>query len=156
MKRVIISATLLAVALSITAVHAEEKAMEQKIKKQTNCPVMKDNPINEKLYVDVEGKRIYVCCEGCIAPIKADPKKYIKQLEAQGITVEKVIKEQTHCPVMTDNPISKDLYVDAEGKRIYVCCNACIATVKADPRKYIKQLEDEGITLAESPKKTEV
>ena len=154
MKRIIISATLLAVAISISAGHAEKKAAEETITKQTTCPVMRGNPINEKLYVDVEGKRIYVCCNACIAKVKADPKKYIKQLEDQGITVEKVIKEQTLCPVMKDNPISKDLHVDAEGKRIYVCCNACIKVVKEDPKKYIKQLEEQGITLAESPKKT--
>ncbi|MBN2684610.1 MAG: hypothetical protein JXR40_04980 [Pontiellaceae bacterium] len=154
MKRVIISATLLAVALSISAVHAEEKAVEQNVKKQTNCPVMKDNPINEKLYTDVEGKRIYVCCEGCIAPIKADPIKYIKQLEAAGITLEAAPVPQTNCPVMTKNPIDKKLFIEAEGKRIYVCCNMCIKMVKEDPAKYIKQLEEQGITLAKSPKET--
>ena len=32
---------------------------------QTTCPVMKKNKINQKLYVDVNGYRIYVCCGGC-------------------------------------------------------------------------------------------
>jgi YHS domain-containing protein len=155
MKRGIISATLLVIALSIPTAHAEEKTEEQKVKKQTNCPVMTDNPINEKLFVDVEGKRIYVCCNTCLKIAKEDPAKYIKQLEAKGITVEKVIKKQTLCPVMKDNPISKDLYVDAEGKRIYVCCNACVKMVKENPKKYIKELENQGITLLESPKKSE-
>lgn len=58
-------------------------------KKQTNCPVMTKNPVNPELYVDVNGKRIYVCCAGCIAKIKADPDTYIKQLEAEGIVLEK-------------------------------------------------------------------
>lgn len=57
------------------------------VKPQTLCPVM-NRPINPKLYVDVEGKRIYVCCPGCIAAVKADPAKYIQALEAQGVTLE--------------------------------------------------------------------
>ena len=57
-------------------------------KKQTNCPVM-GGVVDKKLFVDAEGKRIYLCCEGCIAPVKKDPKKYIAKLEAEGITLEK-------------------------------------------------------------------
>jgi len=57
-------------------------------KKQTKCPVM-GGKINKAEYADVNGKRIYVCCAGCIAKIKADPEKYIKQLEAEGITLDK-------------------------------------------------------------------
>ena len=50
---------------------------------------MTKNPINPKMYVDVQGKRIYVCCPGCITKIKADPGKYIKQMVDEGITLEK-------------------------------------------------------------------
>ena len=55
-------------------------------------------------------------------------------------------KAQTMCPVM-NGPVNKSLYVDYEGKRVYVCCGGCIATVKEDPAKYIKQLEDAGVVL---------
>lgn len=64
------------------------------------------------------------------------------------------VKPQTNCPVM-GGKINKNLYVDANGKRIYVCCGGCIGKVKADPEKYIKKLEDEGITLEKTPKKEE-
>ena len=60
------------------------------VKQQTSCPVMTSNPINKKIFVDYEGKRIYLCCPGCLAAVKADPAKYVKQLEAQGITLDKV------------------------------------------------------------------
>lgn len=59
-----------------------------KTKAQTKCPVMNGN-INKAQYADVNGKRIYVCCAGCIGKIKAAPEKYIKQLEAEGITLDK-------------------------------------------------------------------
>lgn len=56
---------------------------------QTKCPVM-GGDINKKLYVDHDGKRIYMCCMGCIGKVKKDPAKYIKQLEDQGVVLEKV------------------------------------------------------------------
>lgn len=59
-------------------------------------------------------------------------------------------KPQTLCPVM-GNAINKKLYVDSGGKRIYVCCAGCISTIKEDPAKYIKKLEDQGITLEKTP-----
>lgn len=59
------------------------------VKKQAMCPIMTNNQVNKSLYVDVDGKRIYVCCKGCIGAVKKDPVKYIKQFEAEGITLDK-------------------------------------------------------------------
>lgn len=55
---------------------------------QTNCPVM-GGPVNPKLFVDANGYRIYVCCGGCIAEVKADPAKYIEKMKADGVELEK-------------------------------------------------------------------
>lgn len=57
---------------------------------QTTCPVMKQNKINPKLYVDADGYRNYVCCGGCLGAVKADPEKYIKQMKAEGVELERV------------------------------------------------------------------
>ena len=64
---------------------------------------------------------------------------------------EKVIKVQTTCPVM-GGAIDKASFVDYEGKRIYMCCKGCTAALKKDPAKYIKILEDTGVTLDATPK----
>jgi YHS domain-containing protein len=56
-------------------------------KKQTVCPVM-GGKINTNLFVVAEGKRVYVCCSGCLPDLKKEPAKYIKQLEAQGVKLE--------------------------------------------------------------------
>ena len=62
---------------------------------------------------------------------------------------------QTHCPVMKGNSVSASSpYVDAEGYRIYVCCGGCVAAVKADPAKYIAQMQAEGVELAKTPVET--
>ena len=56
------------------------------------------------------------------------------------------VKHQTLCPVM-GGAISKTVYADADGKRVYFCCSGCIATFKKDPAKYIAKLEKDGVTL---------
>lgn len=92
MKRSNLIAVLMAAVIGIgfTTLAAEKKAEP---KKQTTCPVM-GGKINKAQFSDVKGKRIYVCCAGCIGKIKADPDKYIKQLEAEGITLDKAEKKK--------------------------------------------------------------
>ena len=55
---------------------------------QTKCPVL-GNKIDEKVFVDYQGKRIYFCCAGCVDEFKKDPEKYLKKMEAEGVTPEK-------------------------------------------------------------------
>jgi YHS domain-containing protein len=105
---------------------------------QTTCPVM-GGKIDKSVYTEHDGKRIYVCCKGCIAKIDEDPAVYIKKLEDAGITLERV---QTKCPVM-GGEINKNLFVEHDGMKIYVCCPGCIAKIKADPEKYAKKVADE-------------
>ena len=57
---------------------------------------------------------------------------------------------QTVCPVM-GGKINKDLYVDYEGKRIYVCCQACIGPLKKDPAKCVEAMEKAGVALKFTP-----
>ena len=66
----------------------EAKEVKKDVKQQTVCPV-EGGKINKKYFVDVEGKRIYFCCPACIPKVKADPDKYIKEMEDQGIVLEK-------------------------------------------------------------------
>jgi hypothetical protein len=59
-------------------------------------------------------------------------------------------KEQLTCPVM-GGKINKEIYVDHGGKRVYLCCNMCIDTIKKDPAKYIEKMKKDGIDLASIP-----
>lgn len=60
------------------------------------------------------------------------------------------VKAQSQCPVM-GGAVNKAIYVDHGGKRVYLCCNACVSTFKADPEKYVKQLVEDGVQLEEAP-----
>jgi YHS domain-containing protein len=142
---------------------------------------MTGNPIDKQFYADHNGKRIYFCSKACVDAFNKEPEKYMKAMEEKGIKLEDApkmpaggttppeggttppeggamppegtpaVKMQTHCPILTDNLINKDIFVDHNGKRIYFCCIACPATFNEDPEKYIKQMEDAGITLDKTP-----
>jgi len=78
---------ILAVFLVVLAL-AAGPAMAAEPKPQTVCPVLGGN-IDKKVFIDYQGKRIYFCCSGCPAEFSKDPEKYLKKIEAQGITLEK-------------------------------------------------------------------
>ncbi|MFA6104310.1 MAG: hypothetical protein WCV67_14980 [Victivallaceae bacterium] len=90
--------------------------------------------------------QVYAADEAAGKDRKADPSK----TAASDTSVAKKGKAQTLCPVM-GGEIDKNLYVDVKGKRIYVCCKGCVGMVKADPGKYIKILEDQGVEIEKAP-----
>ena len=60
---------------------------------------------------------------------------------------------QTTCPVR-GMPIDKEAFADYQGKRVYFCCpgpEACQKGFMKDPERYIKEMEDQGITLEKAP-----
>jgi YHS domain-containing protein len=80
----------------------DSSAAKKTLAPQTTCPVM-GGAIDKKLYVDYKGKRIYVCCPGCISELKADPEKYIKKLEDMGQGVE-VLADTSKTPAQKTGP----------------------------------------------------
>ena len=79
---------------STTIVQAEEQkpwqqtysTPEAKEGEKVLCPVM-NTPIivtKETLAVKIKDKNYYVCCQGCVGKLKADPDKYLTPKEAAG------------------------------------------------------------------------
>ncbi len=58
-------------------------------KEQDVCPIMGGKITSKEYYADYEGKRVYFCCPGCAEPFLEDPAKFIKELEAQGVELDK-------------------------------------------------------------------
>ena len=71
----------------------EAKADEVNVapKVQTKFPVMDGNDINKNLFVDIKGKRVYVCCKGCIAQVEKSPDKYLAKIKATGEVASTVL-----------------------------------------------------------------
>ena len=59
-------------------------------------------------------------------------------------------RPQTVCPVLGGN-VDKKVFIDYQGKRIYFCCSGCEAEFRKDPEKYLKKIEEQGITLEKCP-----
>lgn len=97
------------------------------------------------------GTQTYAADDASGKDQKADASKAVKSDKSADVSTAKG-KAQTLCPVMGEE-IDKSLYVDVKGKRIYVCCKGCIGVVKADPDKYIKILEGQGVEIERSPAK---
>ena len=86
MKVLLIVVSIVSALLAIARVEAANTSAPAP-KKQTTCPIM-GGPINTNLFVDAEGKRVYVCCQGCLPELKQNPGKCIRKLEQQGITLD--------------------------------------------------------------------
>lgn len=57
---------------------------------------------------------------------------------------------QTTCPVLGGR-IDKNIFVDYQGYRIYFCCPGCDAEFRKNPEKYLKKMQEQGITPEKSP-----
>ena len=76
------SFVLVGLTLAVLSALAAPLQAQEAAPKLTNetCPVMVGEPVDPELYVDYKGKRVYVCCEGCIEDFKADPESYLHLL----------------------------------------------------------------------------
>jgi uncharacterized membrane protein len=42
----------------------------------------------------------------------------------------------TICPVMEDEPVDPDIFVEHDGQRVYLCCERCLRRFEANPDRY--------------------
>lgn len=75
---------------------------------------------------------------------------HMKQAADTAAVLSETRTVQTVCPVM-GGEINRNLYVDYENKRIYMCCKACLEMFKKNPQKYIKASEEKGIRFEAVP-----
>jgi len=83
-------------------------------------------------------------------PTMQEMNKHAEEMkQAATKTVEEVKKtateaaaeiEQTMCPIMDNNKIDKNVFVEYKGKKVYFCCADCKAKFEAEPGKYIAKL----------------
>lgn len=149
--------TLLLAGLTFSTAFGEEPktpAAEPALKPQTTCPIMAGSAIDKDLYVDVNGKRIYVCCKGCIEPIRKDPQAALAALAKAGQAAEDTPIVQATCPI-TGGAIDRTQFVEQDGRRIYVCCKGCLDPVKKDFAANLKKVDEEIAKINAAPKKEE-
>ncbi|QDT04966.1 YHS domain protein [Rubripirellula lacrimiformis] len=121
------------------------------IARQKICPVSGKalGSMGEPVLVGVDGQSLFVCCDGCVDAVHANPAKYAggrpqitvttaTLADAAGIAAQKV------CPVM-DEPLGgmgTPVKVLIGDKPVYLCCKGCVKKVQAEPAKYLAMVAD--------------
>ena len=47
-------------------------------------------------------------------------------------------QEQKLCPLMIEDEVDPEEFVEYKGKKIYMCCGSCVKKFKKDPDYYVK------------------
>lgn len=121
-------------------VAAQRKALAGRAKVQVSCPLT-ENPVDQKVFVEHDGGKVYFCCKGCIDRFQQDPGKY-KAALANSYTY------QTKCPIMDEEIDPQAFTTAANGMKIYYCCKGCDKKFLADPSKYAPKLVAQGFTVS--------
>jgi len=113
-------------------------ATQEPLAEQSHCPISGEVLDDEKLSVDYEGQRVYLCCKKCVGKFNSFPDKWIASLAKSGQGMENI---QSACPVSGKNLDSDAITLIFNGKSIKVCCKKCVQKVKNDPATYFDKLE---------------
>jgi membrane fusion protein, copper/silver efflux system len=130
-------------------------AAEQKV-----CPVTGAalGSMGDPVPVEVNGQKVWVCCDACPPKLKANPGKYLAKLAppAAAAAEAPTVEEQKVCPVTGAKlgSMGDPVLVEVEGRKVWTCCPACPPKLKADPARYLARLapapQDAVLTVPES------
>jgi hypothetical protein len=115
---------------------AQAAALQVRMTIQAICPVsgQKLGGHGTPVRVKIGAEEVFLCCKGC-AKGKVDAKHWAT-IHAN------FAKAQRICPVMK-NELPKDAkWTIVEGRIVYVCCPPCIKKLEADPKTYLKKVDE--------------
>ena len=115
--------------------------------KQTICPLMIEDEIDEEEFVIYKGVKVFTCCGTCKKMWKQNPDYYavvsVKQAPQLKAVASKEIKsmKQLFCPVYSDTRVHpKSLSMEHKDTKIYFSKKRAMDRFKANPAKYEKNL----------------
>ncbi len=133
---------IIAVANVVSAAEPADKAEakltadEIRIEVQGICPVsgQKLGAHGKPVQVKIGEEHVFLCCKACTSG-KVKPEHWAtihaNLAKAQGI-----------CPVMKNELPKGAKWTVVDGRIIYVCCPPCIKKIDADPKTYIKAVDE--------------
>lgn len=140
----ILPAVLIAVSLVPLAMAAEPTGDEAKqptsaeirMAVQEICPVsgQKLGSHGVPIEVKIGEEQVFLCCKGCTTG-KVKPEHWAT-IHAN------FAKAQRICPVMKNELPKGAKWTIVEGRIVYVCCPPCIKKIEADPKAYLKQVDE--------------
>ncbi len=103
--------------------------------------VVSDEPLGSMgapYVLEHNGRKVSLCCKGCVEQFKEDPEKYMGKVDAQIIARQGKNYASKVC-VVTGRELpaggGKEIVVNEQLVRL--CCGGCEAAVRADPDKYL-------------------
>lgn len=122
-------------ALMLIAAGVAARATDGAKKNVTNklCPVS-GGPVVEKYRVEYLDRQtglsqyVYVCCEGCLNEFTKDADTFVVKMSKEE---RDAIRANTTCPI-SGEAVSKDKFVEFEGRKVYFCCDGCKDKYKKD------------------------
>ncbi len=100
-----------------------------------------------------EGREVRFCCAGCVGKFESDPATYLDAADAAIEERQRDAYPMDICIIDTSETLSADMaenHTAVIGNRLFVfCCPPCEKTVRAEPAKYIAQL-DEAVVARDS------
>ena len=112
---------LVAGAVAARVADGEKKNVTNKL-----CPVS-GGPVAEKYRVEYTDKAsglsqyVYVCCEGCLNEFNKTPDTFVAKMSKEE---RDAIRANPTCPISGEK-VSKDKFVEYEGRKVYFCCDGC-------------------------------
>jgi hypothetical protein len=103
---------------------------------QETCPVSggKLGSHGDPVLAKIGKEKVFLCCKEC-ASGKLKPEHWAtihaNFAKAQGI-----------CPVMKHKLPKQSKWTIVEGQIVYVCCPPCIKKIEADPKTFLKQVDE--------------
>lgn len=145
----------------------KEQRVAAVIAEQKVCPVSGEQlgSMGDPIAVTVGEQDLYVCCQGCVAAVKADPEKYLAMVIGGSNSVppgegevrpgvfkvtavdRPFVESQKLCPVM-DEPLGdmgSPYRVEVEDQAVYICCPGCAKKLQANPKVYLEKLAGQGV-----------
>jgi YHS domain-containing protein len=126
MRRITLSLVVLMMIAGAVAARVAD-GTEKKAVTNKSCPVS-GGAVSEKYRAEYKGQYVYLCCEGCVNDFTKNPEAFVAKLSKED---QEAIKPNTTCPI-SGEPVVMSKSVEFEGRKVYFCCDNCVAKYKKD------------------------
>ncbi|MDR3634863.1 MAG: efflux RND transporter periplasmic adaptor subunit [Isosphaeraceae bacterium] len=145
----------------LAALHPADASLRKTgltVEEQKICPVTDAElgSMGDPVRVEVDGQKLWTCCDACPPKVKARPAQYLAKLAAVRPRTTTTALVPNICPVTGAKlgSMGAPVPVEVNGKTILTCCAACPPKLKADPARYLARLvappKDTVLTIPES------
>ncbi len=121
---------------------------QQEVSLNTMCPVMTDEEADPEITVHYKGRKVALCCDGCVKKFTEAPETYLPNLPQLALaapaspSAPPALDRQLNmmCPVMVDEEADPEITVQYKGQVVALCCDGCVEKFTENPEKYLANL----------------